>query len=155
MEFGVYIENERYQITTREEYDYAVERGIEPLIDDSNFTIDINLRVQIQKKLFGHCEIGRGYIPAANQRFFKWVWEHKPHYCEECLRPLNKFAAINCSHILSRGAHPEMAHDARNINILCPEHHNQYEFGNRENMRIMKKNVAIIQKLKDEYNKLK
>lgn len=155
MEFGVYIENERYQITTREEYDYAVERGIEPLIDDRCFDIDINLRVQIQSHLFGHCEFGRGDIPAANDRFFQWVWDHKPHYCEECLRPLNKFAAIYCSHILSRGAHPEMATDPRNINILCFNHHQQYEFGDRGNMRIMKKNAAIIQKLKDEYNKLK
>lgn len=143
-----------FLITDIEQYDYCVGRGIEPLIDTKNFQIEISLRVEIQKKLFGHCEIGRGDIPAANQRFFKWVWNHKPHYCEECLRPLNRFAAIYCSHILSRGAHPELSHDVRNINILCAQHHNQYEFGDREKMRIFAKNQQTIEKLKFEYSQL-
>lgn len=144
-----------FLITDIEQYDYCVGRGIEPLLDTNNFQIEISLRVEIQKKLFGHCEIGRGDIPAANQRFFKWVWEHKPHYCEECLRPLNKFAAIYCSHILTRGAHPEMAHDARNINILCPEHHCTWESATtRKAMRIFEKNKKTIERLKFEYSQL-
>lgn len=149
MEFGVYIENERYQITTREEYDYAVERGIEPLIDD-NFTIDIKLRVELQESKFGT----RKNIPAMNQKFFHWVWLHKYHYCEECGRPLPEYSATFCSHILSRGAHPEMATDPRNINILCFNHHQQYEFGDREKMRIFEKNQKTIELLKSEYSKL-
>lgn len=145
-----------FLITDIEQYDYCVGRGIEPLLDTKNFQIEISLRVEIQKKLFGHCEIGRGDIPAANQRFFKWVWNHKPHYCEECLRPLNKFAAIYCSHILSRGAHPEMAHDARNINILCPEHHCTWEHATtRKAMRIYSKNMRMIETLTKEYSQLK
>lgn len=145
-----------FLITDMAEYAYCVERGVEPLIDTTNIQIEISLRVEIQKKLFGHCEIGRGDIPAANQRFFKWVWEHKPHYCEECLRPLNKFAAIYCSHILTRGAHPEMAHDARNINILCPEHHCTWESATtRKAMRIYSKNIRMIETLKNEYSQLK
>ena len=145
-----------FLITDIEQYDYCVGRGIEPLLDTKNFQIEISLRVEIQKKLFGHCEIGRGDIPAANQRFFKWVWNHKPHYCEECLRPLNKFAAIYCSHILSRGAHPEMAHDARNINILCPEHHCPWEHATtRKAMRIYSKNMRMIETLTKEYSQLK
>ena len=145
-----------FLITDIEQYDYCVGRGIEPLLDTNNFQIEISLRVEIQKKLFGQCEIGRGDIPAANQRFFKWVWQHKPHYCEECLRPLNKFAAIYCSHILTRGAHPEMAHDARNINILCPEHHCTWESATtRKAMRIYSKNMRMIETLKNEYSQLK
>ncbi len=156
MEFGVYIENERYQITTREEFDYCVERKMNPLVDDRCFDIDINLRVQIQKELFGHCDFGRGDIPAANQRFFKWVWQNKPHQCEECLRPLNNFAAIYCSHILSRGAHPEMSNDPRNINILCPEDHCRWEHATtRKSMRIYSKNMRMIEQLKNEYSQLK
>lgn len=141
---------DKYHITEKGEYDYCVQHGIEPLIDD-NFTIDIKLRVELQESKFGT----RKNIPAMNQKFFHWVWLHKDHFCEECLRPLHNYSAVYVSHILSRGAHPEMAFDPRNNNILCFEHHNQYEFGDRENMRIMKKNAAIIQKLKDEYNKLK
>lgn len=145
-----------FLITDNEQYDYCVGRGIEPLLDTNNFQIEISLRVEIQKKLFGHCEIGRGDIPAANGRFFRWVWNHKPHYCEECLRPLNRFAAIYCSHILSRGAHPEMAHDARNINILCPEHHCTWEHATtRKAMRIYSKNMRMIETLTKEYSQLK
>lgn len=152
---GMCKESERYHITTMEEYVYCIERGVEPMIECSDFDIDINLRVQIQSHLFGHCEFGRGDIPAANDRFFRWVWDHKPHYCEECLRPLHNFAAIYCSHILSRGAHPEMAHDVRNINILCPEHHCTWEHATtRKAMRIYAKNMQTIKTLKDEYSQL-
>lgn len=78
-------------LTERYEYEYCVARGYEPLLDIRNFRLDIRLRVEIQRELFGHCVLGRGDIPVANQRFFRWVWEHKPHRCEETLRPLHNF----------------------------------------------------------------
>ena len=128
------------------EYEYCVGRGLNPLLNPM-FNVDINLRVEIQRSLFGPI--------TEHEKFFRWVWGHKPHYCEECLAPLHNYSAVYCSHILTRGAHPYLAHEPRNINILCFKHHNQYEFGDRGKMRITKKNAAIIQKLKDEYNKLK
>jgi hypothetical protein len=138
---------DNYHITEKEEYDYCVQHGIEPLIDD-RFTIDINLRVELQKELFGKD------IKKANQRFFKWIWQHKEHVCEECQRPLQFYSATFCSHILSRGAHPEMATDGRNINILCFNCHQQWETGKREKMRIFEKNQKTIELLKSEYSKL-
>lgn len=141
-------------IAERCEYDYAVSEGYEPLVDVRNFRIDIRLRVDLQREIFGHCIFGRGNIPQANERFFRWVWEHKPHYCEETMRPLRNYSAAFCSHILTRGAHPEMAHDPRNINILCLEMHNMWENGKREKMRIWPKNQITIQTLKNEYNSL-
>lgn len=140
---------ETYHITTSEEYDYCVQRGIEPLIDDK-FTIDIKLRVELQEDKFG----SRKKITARNQKFFHWVWLHKEHFCEECGRPLTEYSATFCSHILSRGAHPEMAIDPRNINILCFNHHQQYEFGDRQSMRIFAKNQQTIEKLKFDYSQL-
>lgn len=89
-------------LTERYEYEYCVARGYEPLLDIRNFRLDIRLRVEIQRELFGHCVLGRGDIPVANQRFFRWVWEHKPHRCEETLRPLHNFSATYCPHILPR-----------------------------------------------------
>lgn len=139
-------------ITTREEYDICTARGHEPLVDTKNFVIDISLRVEIQKEIFGHCTHGRGNIPQANERFFRWVWEHKPHICEETMQPLRNYSAVHCSHILTRGAYPEMAHDPRNINLLCFEMHNKWENGKREEMRIFKKNEKIIETLKKEYS---
>lgn len=139
-------------IQDREEYNYVTDRGFCPLLDYKNFEIDINLRIEIQREMFGRCVIGRGKIPQANERFFRWVWAHKPHRCEETMRPLREYSAAYCSHILTRGAHPEMAHDPRNINILCYEMHNLWENGKRENMRIYAGNVFVIDILKKEYN---
>lgn len=56
-------------LTERCEYEYCVARGYEPLLDIRNFRLDIRLRVELQRELFGHCVLGRGDIPVANQRF--------------------------------------------------------------------------------------
>lgn len=141
-------------LTERYEYEYCVALGFEPLLDIRNFRLDIRLRVEIQRELFEHCVLGRGDIPVANQRFFRWVWEHKPHQCEECLKPLHNYSAVYCSHILTRGAYPEAAHDARNINILCFEHHSQWENGDKRKMRIYLANMRLIELMKKEYQQL-
>lgn len=138
-------------ITERREYDYCVDRGFQPLIDTRNFSMDIKLRVAIQQELFGR---GIRDTMVANERFFRWVWAHKPHICEETMRPLRHYSAVYCSHILTRGAFPEMATDPRNINLLCFEQHNRWENGDRENMRIYPGNMATIELLKSEYQKL-
>lgn len=146
---------EPYLLTDRDEYQYCINRGYNPLIDIRNFKMDIRLRVEIQRELFAHCVFGRGAnIMAANERFFRWVWDNKPHRCEECLKPLRNYSAVYCSHILTRGAFPEAAHDARNINILCFEHHNEWENGNRERMRIYPANMRLIELMKAEYQQL-
>ena len=142
-------------ITDRDEYQYCIQSGFQPLLDIRNFRLEIGLRVEIQREIFGHCVFGRGDIPAANERFFRWVWEHKPHQCEETMRPLANYSAVYCSHILTRGSHPEIAHDPRNINILSFESHNRWENGDRENMRIYPGNMRLIELMKTEYQSLK
>lgn len=147
---------EPYLLTDRDEYQYCIQRGFNPLLDIKHFTMNIRLRVEIQRELFGHCVFGRGAnIMAANERFFRWVWDNKPHQCEETLRPLQSYSAVYCSHILTRGAHPEIAHDPRNINILTFESHNRWENGDRENMRIYPGNVRMIELMKSEYQQLR
>ena len=146
---------EPYLITDRDEYQYCIQRGFQPLLDICNFRLEIGLRVEIQREIFGHCITGRGDIPAANERFFRWVWEYKPHQCEETMRPLANYSAVYCSHILTRGSHPEIAHDPRNINILSFESHNRWENGDRQNMRIYPGNMRLIELMKTEYQSLK
>lgn len=136
---------ESFPIDTREEYDLCKAHGLEPLTDP-RFTMDIRLRVSIQRELFG-----TGHTPQENQRFYRWCWEHYPNMCEECMRPLREYSATYVSHILTRGAHPETAHDPRNVNILCFNHHNQWEVGNRASMRIYAKNQLTIEQLRKEY----
>lgn len=141
-------------ITEKFEYDYCLSRGFCPLIDN-NFVLDIRLRVAIQREMFGLATGSKRNIMLANEKFFRWVWEHKKHICEETMRPLYNYSAAFCSHILARGAYPEMAHDPRNINILCLEAHNKWENGNKKEMRIYKKNIKTIEILKREYRLLK
>lgn len=135
-------------ITTRAEYDLCKAHGIEPLVD-RRFAMDIRLRVEIQQEIFG-----TGHTPQENERFYRFCWEHYPHQCAETMRPLKQYSATYVSHILTRGAHPEMAHDPRNVNILCFEQHNRWENGDRRNMRIFAGNQIIIEQLKREYAEL-
>lgn len=135
-------------IDARELYDYARKRGYEPLID-RRFEMDIDLRVSIQRELFG-----TGHTPEENERFFRWCWGHLPHICEETMRPLHNYSAVYISHILTRGAHPDMAHDPRNVNILCFEQHNRWENGDRTKMRIWAQNQLTIAQLKKDYGRL-
>lgn len=103
-------------------------------------------RVDMQRNLFGD-----GHTPAENERFYRWVWNHKPHICEECMKPLGEYSAVYVSHILTRGAHPEIAHDPRNTNILCFRCHGAWENGARWRMRIYEGNLSRIEQLKKEY----
>ena len=132
-------------IDTQELYDLARQRGYEPLCD-RRFAVEINLRVSIQRTLFGS-----GHTPEENERFYRFCWDHYPHVCSETMRPLYEYSAAYVSHILTRGAHPEMAHDPRNVNILCWEMHNRWENGDRQNMRIYLANLLTIEQLKKEY----
>lgn len=138
----------QHQITTRAEYDLCVRHGIEPLLD-ARFPMDIALRVEVQRELFGS-----GHSAQENERFYRWCWEHLPHICEETMRPLRHYSAVHVSHILTRGANPEMAHDPRNVNILTLEAHNQWENGERRAMRIYRSNCARMQMLRNEYQRL-
>ena len=84
---------EPFLIDTREQYDLCKAHGIEPLID-RRFAMEIRLRVSIQRELFG-----TGHTPEENERFYRWCWEHYPHICAECMRPLRQYSATYVSHI--------------------------------------------------------
>lgn len=148
------------RIETRAEYEFVSSRGISPLLDYKHFFLLPSLRVEIQREIFGGADgyVSRRDIPVANERFFRWVWKHKtpndPHVCEECGRPLHHYSAMFCSHVLARGAHAEMAHDPRNINILCGRCHEKWENGKRSEMKIAPGNDELIRMLRSEYNSL-
>ena len=132
-------------IDTRPDYDYCVAQGYEPLVD-RRFTMAHQLRVSLQREKFG-----TGHTPEENERFYRFCWKHKPHICEECMKPLKSYSATYISHIRTRGAFPEMAFDCRNVNILCFNHHNQWENGDRKSMRIYGVNEFTIEQLEREY----
>lgn len=144
-----------------DEYNFCVNRGYEPLRGRTqilpsgahlDFRIDISLRREIQNSRFGKLETYLTNRVQANQKFYEYAWNLAPHYCEECCIPLEQYSAVYISHILSRSGHPEIAHDLRNFNVLCPKHHKAWESRNNQNMRIYRQNKRIIETLKKEYN---
>lgn len=126
-------------IQSEDEYEYCIKRGFEPLAD-KRFALDPELRQRKQKERF-----------KTDEDFYKFCWSVYPHYCEETGRPLLEYSASYISHILTRGAHPDMRYDPRNVNILCYQMHEKWEFGNRKEMRIYERNQKIINQLKAEY----
>ena len=91
--------------------------------------------------------------------FFKEIWDSKVHSCEECGEFLgsefededdNVIDLFRYSHILTKQAFPMFRHDKRNINLLCKQHHNQWERGDRKKMKIYEKNQETILQLKNE-----
>lgn len=144
------MKREIYCLSSEEEIEYCFSRGYNPLLFNRYFDIEPKARYQYLKKIFGE-----GHDQRANERFFRYMWDVKHHYCEECLKPLKGYSAVYISHIISRGSHPMLAHDPRNINILCFEHHNQWEHANtRKGMRIYQENLEKIKVLKRDSLKL-
>lgn len=137
-------------INTMADYQNVSAIGFNPLIDWSRFKIDYQLRQKLQNELFGKTTIGHGNIPTANQNYYNYCWDNSlVKVCEECMHPLYDYKAIYISHILSRGGYPELAHDLRNFNLLCPRCHMQWE-SDYSGMKIRKKNkIAIMLMLED------
>ena len=135
-------------ITDRGDYDALLKRGIDCLYD-KRYHLEIGLRREIQREKFGKNDDEGNYL------FYRYCLHHFPTICENCGKPIPHPWATNVSHILSRGSHPEMAHDPRNVNILCWECHELWEHKttrNRLNMWFVEKNERTIQMLKQEYN---
>lgn len=139
----------KIRVETWGEYNYLrYQRGIDALYD-SRCELAHALRVEIQKEKFG------GNNAEGNQKFYEYCLYHMPHFCENCGKRIPHASAINVSHILTRGSHPEMAFDCRNVNILCAECHNLWEHTTtRAKLRLwfVEKNNRTIQELKQEYN---
>lgn len=113
---------------------------IEPLILPFLFNINKSVREQIIS-LFGK------QSPQNDVNFYKWVWSLKPHWCENCGKPLKNYWAGNISHIQTKGAWTEYRYDPLNTNILCLNCHNNWEYSNEEK----KKEMYVYWKNKQVY----
>jgi len=111
------------------DYDKVKIAWIEPLIMPQLFRFDN--RKLIIKRLFPVIS------PDNDQKYYRWMWEIKPHWCENCATPLQGYSAVYISHIKTRGAHTELRYDPMNSNILCTECHNKWEYGTLKERRSM------------------
>lgn len=81
--------------------------------------------------------------------FYEKVFNQRPHKCEECGYQLNEVfrdeegKVINrwqYSHVVPKSIAPELRHEVNAMNRLCFDHHSQWENGDKESMKIFKKN---------------
>ena len=135
-------------ITTREEYDALLKRGIDCLYD-KRYHLEIGLRREIQRERFGKNDA------EGNAKFYAYCLKNLPLVCEHCGRPIRLPSAYNVSHIISRGSDARMSHDPRNVNILCVDCHFMFEHTttrSRMNPLFVEKNERRKELLKKEYN---
>jgi hypothetical protein len=140
------------RIKSVEEYRETRDRvKAEPMIS-LYYEIDLEVRIKIQRSLFGHP------CPANDYKFYRYAWNIKIDYCEETNQPLHHYDARCISHIITKGAHPEMRYDLRNYNKVIPYIHNIWEYGTteeRSKLKIFWKNKPVIEKLMNEYQKIR
>jgi hypothetical protein len=148
-------------ITTKEEYLLCLKHGVNPLFWNRWIKIEIGLRIYLQNELFGKSQFGKVNIPVANDRYYRYCFFNSLMICENCGKPLyaNKniegcYSAVYVSHILTKGGHPEIAHDPRNQNILCFRCHQKWESVKNNEMVIFMDNQVVIVELRNDYNKL-
>lgn len=122
--------------------------GLKPLLQWRFFTIEINLRIDIQRDLFS------GGFTLQNDKFYHWIWNNKIQACEESGTKLYNYSSKYVSHIISRGAARDMATDPRNCNLLTPQNHAIWETGNRKHMSIYRQNMYVINLLKQDYGSI-
>lgn len=101
-----------------------------------------------QERKEGKKKKGKSRIVKINENYYRESYENSNKKCEECGLPLPEYSAIWVSHILSRNDFPELRDHPLNHNILCGEHHSQWESPLlRKTMRIYPKNKETILKL--------
>lgn len=78
-----------------------------------------------------------------DRELYDTIWANRPHFCEECGGPLGGYIradgrpqAILFSHRHSKGSRADLRYDPKNINLLCPPCHHEWEFGERRKMDI-------------------
>ena len=74
------------------------------------------------------------------------IWAERPHYCVETGEYLGTvLRKVYLSHLLSKGAHPELRHDPRNIVLHSASAHQRWEFGkNRHETKTYRDYLPIM-----------
>lgn len=73
--------------------------------------------------------------PTGEKEMFLEIWEERSHYCVKCGKYLGEDPNVYFfSHIKSKGAFPELRLCKNNIELVCIECHQKYEFGNRDKL---------------------
>lgn len=88
-----------------------------------------------------------------DEDFYEECFNNSNHKCEECGKNLptefrddngKVLARYRYSHVIPKSIAPELRHEEININHLCLEHHQEWENGDKESMKIYLKNKARL-----------
>ena len=145
-------------ITIREEFELCLSYGVNPLFWHRFIKLDVNLRISLQNELFGKSELGKGNVVIANDRYYHYCFDNSLLVCENCGTSFfvkenidGCYSSRNVSHIISRGARADLAHDPRNHNMLCGRCHSEWENGNKQGMLIYMDNMVVVRELNNDY----
>jgi hypothetical protein len=83
------------------------------------------------------------------------AWNSRKHECQECGIHLPHFSPMYISHIITKGSYPSLRNHPENFFIYCQNHHTQWEFGKRTEMKTYEKAMEIMNRLKREYHESK
>ena len=88
------------------------------------------------------------------KELFLEIWEERDHICEECGADLGDVAIAHFfSHIHSKQVYPEIKYEKDNIQLLCYDHHYQYDFGGKHDMKVYQDKQELIQELRTRNTK--
>lgn len=72
--------------------------------------------------------------PTGEKELFAEIWAERPHVCVNCKVQLGTEARVHYfSHIKPKSTHPELRLNKDNIQILCMDCHNAYDFQGKKN----------------------
>jgi hypothetical protein len=79
-----------------------------------------------------------------DNEFYKEIWAEREHICEECGIYLGDVMnKVFMSHHLTKGSTPTQRYNKLNINLLCYQHHSDWEFGDKKKMRIYNEELYL------------
>ncbi len=91
-------------------------------------------------------------VKAKDIAYYKQCFEYSNKRCEECNLPLGEtWDPYFVAHIVTKNAGPEVRFDERNHVILCRDHHDQLDKGEKTKMKIYKMVEATRMQLHLEY----
>ncbi len=89
--------------------------------------------------------------PTGELATFKEIWEEREHVCQVTGLPIHEFSVMCMSHVMTKSIAPELRLDKRNIWIVLPSIHQEWETGNRNQPKFDKKR-ELFEQLKIEIN---
>jgi len=53
------------------------------------------------------------------KKLYRQIWKNRPHLCQVCGYPISKPVSHVFSHVYSKGAHPSLKYEPKNIELWC------------------------------------